>query len=85
MLFREPLVTCSSFLRLQDILANKPHNFEMIKRFLVVRLVKFAQRSVLGRLCTDVPPPSAKIGGGDVCESPTIIVFPFPRNVGDSL
>ena len=33
-------------------------------------------------LCTDVPPPSAKIGGGDVCESPTIIVFPFPRNVG---
>ena len=36
-------------------------------------------------LCTDVPPPSGKIGRGDVCESPTIIVFPFPRNVGDSL
>ena len=36
-------------------------------------------------LCTDVPPPSEKIGRGDVCESPTIIVFPFPRNVGDSL
>ena len=32
-----------------------------------------------------VPPPSGKIGRGDVCESPTIIVFPFPRNVGDSL
>ena len=36
-------------------------------------------------LCTDVSPPSEKIGRGDVCESPTIIVFPFPRNVGDSL
>ena len=36
-------------------------------------------------LCTDVPSPSGKIGRGDVCESPTIIVFPFPRNVGDSL
>lgn len=52
MLFREPLVTCSSFLRLQDILANKPHSFGMIKRFLAVRLVKFAQRSVLGSLYT---------------------------------
>ena len=38
-----------------------------------------------GSLCADVPPPSGKIGRGDVCESPTIIVFPFPRNVGDSL
>ena len=38
-----------------------------------------------GSLCTDVPPPPGKIGRGDVCESPTIIVFPFPRNVGDSL
>ena len=36
-------------------------------------------------LCTDVPPPLGKIGRGDVCELPTIIVFPFPRNVGDSL
>ena len=36
-------------------------------------------------LCTDAHPPSGKIGRGDVCESPTIIVFPFPRNVGDSL
>ena len=36
-------------------------------------------------LCTDVPPPLGKIGRGDVCESPKIIVFPFPRNVGDSL
>ena len=36
-------------------------------------------------LCTDVPTLSGKIGRGDVCESPTIIVFPFPRNVGDSL
>ena len=35
-------------------------------------------------LCTDVPPPSGKIGRRDVCESPTIIMFPFPRNVGDS-
>ena len=52
MLFREPLVTCSSFLRLQDILANKPHSFGTIKRFLAVRLVKFAQRSVLGSLYT---------------------------------
>ena len=26
-----------------------------------------------------------KIGRGDVCESPTIIVFPFPQNGGDSL
>ena len=38
-----------------------------------------------GSLCTDVTPPSVKIGRGDVCEPPTIIVFPFPRNVGDSL
>ena len=36
-------------------------------------------------LCTDVPPPSGKIGRGDVCESPMIIMFPFPENVGDSL
>ena len=36
-------------------------------------------------LCTDVPPPLGKIGRGDVCESPKIIVFPFPRNVGDNL
>ena len=41
--------------------------------------------SVFCSLCTDVPPPSEKIGRGDVCESPTIIVFLFPRNVGDSL
>ena len=41
--------------------------------------------SIMTSLCTDVPPPSVKIGRGDVCESPTIIVFPFPRNVGDSL
>ena len=34
-------------------------------------------------LCTDVLPPSGKIGRGDVCESPTIVVFPFPRNVGE--
>ena len=40
---------------------------------------------MLGSLCTDVPLPSGKIGRGDVCESPTIIVFPFLRNVGDSL
>lgn len=46
MLFREPLTTCSSFLRLQDILANKPHSFGMIKRFLAMRLVKFARRTV---------------------------------------
>ena len=38
-----------------------------------------------GSLCTDVPPPSGKIRRGDDCESPTIITFPFPRNVGDSL
>ena len=25
-------------------------------------------------LCTDVPPPSVKIGRGDVCESPSLIV-----------
>ena len=36
-------------------------------------------------LCTDVPPPSVKIGRRDVCESLTIIVFLFPRNVGDGL
>ena len=36
-------------------------------------------------LYTNVPLPSGKIGKGDVCESPTIIVFPFPLNVGDSL
>ena len=36
-------------------------------------------------LCTNIPPPSGKIGRGDVCESPMIIVFLFPRNVGDSL
>ena len=41
--------------------------------------------SIMTSLCTDVPHPSVKIGRGDVCESPTIIVFPFPRNVGDSL
>ena len=28
------------------------------------------------------PPPSGKIGRGDVCESPTIIVFPFPGMLG---
>ena len=33
----------------------------------------------LRSLCTDVPPPSEKIGRRDVCESPTIIMFPFPR------
>ena len=33
----------------------------------------------LRSLCTDVPPTSEKIGRRDVCESPTIIVFPFPR------
>ena len=26
-------------------------------------------------LCTDVPPPSVKIGRGDVCESSLLIVF----------
>ena len=36
-------------------------------------------------LCTDVPSPSEKIGRRDVCESLIIIVFLFPRNVGDSL
>ena len=30
-------------------------------------------------LCTDVPPPSEKIRRRDACESPTMIVFPFPR------
>ena len=40
----------------------------------------------LGVACLQTfPPPSEKIGRRDVCESPTIIVFPFPRNVGDSL
>ena len=53
MLFREPLATCPSFLRLQDILANKPPSFRMIKRFLALRLVKFAQRSALGSAFTD--------------------------------
>lgn len=53
MLFRELLATCSSFLRLQDILANKPHSFRMIKRFLALRLVKFAQRTVLGSAFRD--------------------------------
>ena len=28
-------------------------------------------------LCTDVPPPSGKIGRGDVCESPLLIVFQY--------
>ena len=28
-------------------------------------------------LCTDVPPPSGKIGRGDVCESPSLIVFRY--------
>ena len=36
-------------------------------------------------LSTDVPPPSGKIGRGEVCESLTIIVLPFPQNAGDSL
>ena len=36
-------------------------------------------------VCTDVPPPSEKNGRRDVFEWPTIIVFPFPWNVGDSL
>ena len=53
MLFREPLATSSSFLRLQDILANKPHSFGMIKRFLALRLMKFAQRTVLGSAVRD--------------------------------
>ena len=26
-------------------------------------------------LCTDVPPPSEKIGRRDICESPSLIVF----------
>ena len=28
-------------------------------------------------LCTDVPPPSGKIGTGDVCASPSLIVFRY--------
>ena len=28
-------------------------------------------------LCTDVPPPLGKIGSGDVCESPSLIVFRY--------
>ena len=31
----------------------------------------------IGSLCTDVPPPSGKIGRGDVCESPSLIVFRY--------
>ena len=52
-----------------------------------IQSVKFAAYSNFRHysLCTDVPPPSGKIGKGDVCESPTIVVFPFRRNVGDSL
>ena len=30
-----------------------------------------------GSLSTDVPPPSGKIGRGDVCESPLLIVFRY--------
>lgn len=50
---REPLATCASFLRLQDILANKPHSFGMIKRSLALSLFKFAQRTVLGSAFRD--------------------------------
>ena len=31
------------------------------------------------------PLPRKKIRRTDVCESPSLIVFPFPRNVGESL
>ena len=30
-----------------------------------------------GSLCTDLPPPSGKIGRGDVCESPSLIEFRY--------
>ena len=32
---------------------------------------------VFDSLCTDVPPPSEKIGRRDVCESPSLIVFRY--------
>ena len=40
---------------------------------------------VLVSLCTDAPLPSEKIGERDVCESPSLIVFPFPRNMRESI
>ena len=42
---------------------------------------KNVNRTLIGNrghsLCTDVPPPSGKVGGGDVCESPLLIVFRY--------
>ena len=32
---------------------------------------------VSNSLCTDVPPPSEKIGRRDVCESPSLIMFRY--------
>ena len=52
-------------------------------------LVKVSRKSVAKSrvsLCTDAPLSPKKIGErDDVCESPSLIVFPFPRNVGKSL
>ena len=40
----------------------------------------------LHNLCTDVPPPSEKNQENrTVCESPSLIAFPFPQNVWESL
>ena len=33
--------------------------------------------TISGNVCTDVPAPSGKIGRGDFCESPSLIVFRY--------
>ena len=45
----------------------------------------FTRDDFLVSLCTDGPLPSEKIGERDVCELPSLIVFPFPRNMGESI
>ena len=42
------------------------------------------QCHILASLFTEVPPPSEKMRRRDVCDSPSLIVFQFPRNVGES-
>ena len=43
---------------------------------------KLYQEVVDRLVAQNVSPPSEKIGRRDVCESPTVIVFPFPWNQG---
>ena len=49
---------------------------------------KSGEEAFANSLCTASPPLPFEGRGGctqAVCESPTIIVFPFPRNVGGRL